>query len=457
VSFSQKSGYCLQKVVKMLIEFSVGNFRSFKEPVTLSMVGANLKARDPKVNESNTIQVNDKLFLLTSAAIYGANASGKSNVINAFAFLRKLVLSSAAESQTGEPIGVEPFRLSSETEGKPSFFEVVFLIDGTQYRYGVEVDFNRVVSEWLFCVPKTREAELFIRVEDKITPSPRLFKEAKGLEDKTRSNALFLSVVAQFNGQISSSIVNWFRKVAVISGLDDTSYRAYTIKQVIEGKYKKEIIQLVKNLDIDISDIHGMKLDKSQLQLPANMPDEIRSLLLRDLNNKDILTVQTKHPKLDSKGKKIDSVYFDMDQNESHGTQKAFYLAGPIIDVISQGKILFIDEMEARLHPLVTKELIRLFNSIETNPKRAQLVFTTHDTNLLSNSLFRRDQIWFVEKDRFFSSHLYSLAEIKIDANRVRNDASFEEDYLKGRYGAIPFIGGIERVITIGENENGQR
>jgi AAA15 family ATPase/GTPase len=440
----------------MLIQFSVGNFRSFKERATLSMVAANTNARDPLINQNNTITVNDNLTLLTSTAIYGANASGKSNLVRAFAFMRQLVLSSAKESQAGEPLGAEPFRLSTETENEPSFFEVVFLVGDIQYRYGFEVNFNQVVSEWLFSVPSTKEATLFVREADDIKPSPKFFKEGKELEKKTRSNALFLSVVAQFNGEVSSSILKWFRRVGIVSGLDDTFYRAYTIKQVIDGKHKDEIIQLVKGLDIDINDIEGMKLDNSQVQLPSNMPEEIRSLFLKSLQDKELLTVQTKHPKLNAQGEPVGSVVFDMDANESHGTQKAFYLAGPILDVLSQGRVLIIDEMEARLHPLVTRELIRLFNSIELNPKRAQLIFTTHDTNLLSNKFFRRDQIWFVEKDNFCASHLYSLAEIKLDKSKVRNDASYEDDYLKGRYGAIPFLGGVKKIGLEGGKDNAE-
>lgn len=438
----------------MLIEFTVGNFRSFKGRTTLSMVATNTNARDPLINKNNTVPVNNKLTLLTSAAIYGANASGKSNVVNAFAFMRQLVLSSAKESQTGELIGVDSFRLSTETEKEPSFFEVVFLFNGIHYRYGFEVTPSQIVSEWLFSAHKTRESKLYIRESNSIEISQRLFKEGRGLEDKTRSNALFLSVAAQFNGEIASTILKWFRRVGVVSGLDDTFYRVYTIKQVIDGEYKNEIIQLVKSLDIDINEIEGMILDKEQLEFPSDMPEEIRSFLLKGVQNREFLTVQTKHPKLDAQGRSVGSVVFDMDSNESHGTQKLFYLAGPIIDVLSQGKVLLIDEMEARLHPLVTRELIRLFNTIETNPKRAQLIFTTHDTNLLSNKLFRRDQIWFIEKDDFCASHLYSLAELKVDDTKVRNDASFEDDYLKGRYGAIPFIGGIKKILIEGELDN---
>ena len=438
----------------MLIEFSVANFRSFKERITLSMVATKANARDTTVNKNNTIVVNDKLTLLTSTALYGANASGKSNAVKALAFMRQFVLSSAKESQSGERIPVEPFLLSTETEAEPSFFEVVFLVNNIQYRYGFEVNTNQVVSEWLFSVPSTKEAMLFVREENVIELSSKFFKEGKGLQKKTRSNALFLSVIAQFNGEVAQSILKWFRRIGIVSGLEDTAYRGFTIKQVLDGKYKQEIIQLVKNLDIGIDEIEGLVVDKTQIPMLANMPEELRTILLKSAQDKDWLTVQTKHPKLDSQGKPVSLVQFDMDENESHGTQKAFYLAGPIIDVLTQGKILVVDEMEARLHPLMTRELIQLFNSVDTNPKRAQLIFTTHDTNLLSNKIFRRDQIWFVEKDDFSASHLYSLAELKIVDSKIRNDASFENDYLQGRYGAIPFLGGIKTIALEGDNSN---
>jgi AAA15 family ATPase/GTPase len=441
----------------MLIQFSVGNFRSFKELATLSMVAANTNARDPLVNQNNTIKVNEDLTLLTSAAIYGANASGKSNLVHAFTFMRQLTLESSKESQVEQPLGVEPFRLSTETENEPSFFEAVLITDGSQYRYGFEVNNKEVVSEWLFSFPGIREAKLFVRERKDIKISPRYFKEGKNLEQKTRSNALFLSVVAQFNGEISQSILRWFSRAGIVSGLDDMSYRGYTIQRIMEGEYKSDIIQLVKSLDIDIDDIRGIKLDMEQIRFSPDMPEELRSFLIKSAKDNGFFTVQTVHTKFDSQGQKAGVVIFDMDNNESHGTQKVFYLGGPIMDVLKHGKVMVIDEMEARLHPHVTKALIRLFNSVQTNPNRAQLIFTTHDTNLLSNKIFRRDQIWFTEKDKKCGSHLYSLAEIKKTGDvKVRNDASFEEDYLKGRYGAIPFLGGVKKISLGGENNNGE-
>jgi AAA15 family ATPase/GTPase len=440
----------------MLIQFSVGNFRSFKDQSILSLVSANRNARETEINRNNTFVVSSKLTLLKSVALYGANASGKSNLVNAIAFMRHFVISSAGDSQTGLSTGVEPFRLSTETDGKPSFFEIIFIADGTQYRYGFELDYAHVVSEWLFSVPATKEATLFTREEQNINVSPKYFKEGRGLEKKTRSNALFLSVSAQFNGEISSKILAWFQQLVVISGLEDQFYRVFTIKQLIDGKIKKEIIQLIKNLDMEIAGVEGKKLDQAQLQLLANMPDEVRNLFFSH-PGQEYFSVRTKHPKWNAKGEEVGLVEFDMDMNESHGTQKAFYLAGPVLDVLQRGAVLVIDEMEARLHPLVTKELISLFNSETNNPHCAQLILTTHDTNLLSNKVFRRDQVWFVEKDRQSASHLYSLAEIKVNNNLIRNDASYEDDYLKGRYGAVPFMDNTEQIVIDGESRNARK
>jgi hypothetical protein len=431
----------------MLIQFSVGNYRSFKERTVFSMVAANTKSKDPLINKNNVFHEENNLELLTSTAIYGANSSGKSNLVKALAFMRQFVLTSAS-TPIDSLIPVEPFQLSTETENEPSFFEIIFCIEhGIQYRYGFEVNNKKVISEWLFAIPKTKEARYFTREESAIDPSSKYFKEGKGLIEKTRPNALFLAVAAQFNGETSLSIVNWFQQIAIVSGLDDTFYRGYTINQVSTGQYRNAIIKLVKDLDLDIENIEVNKLEKDRFRLPPGITEVIQPLLIKNIEDNGLFTINTIHQKLDQKGKSVGSIKFDMGNNESEGTQKAFFLAGPIISVLSLGNVLIIDEMEARLHPILTRNLIQLFNSIETNPKHAQLIFTTHDTNLLSNKIFRRDQIWFIEKDKFCASHLYSLAEIKIDDNKVRNDASFEDDYLKGRYGAIPFLGGIKKVV----------
>lgn len=442
----------------MLIEFNVGNFKSFKDTVTFSMVTASITAAEKSLDEQNIIRVDDELSLLKSAAIYGANGSGKSNFAAAFKFMRRFVTTSSKETQSGEEIKVEEFRLSDETKGKPSFFEVIFLIDSIKYRYGFEVDKEQVHAEWLFHVPTTKEAKLFERRAGIITPS-RPFKEAKGLEDKTRSNALFLSVLAQFNGTIATAILKWFRSFNVISGLNDTGYRYYTVDCFAKNKHKEEILGFIRELDLGFDDISveaSSRIDVSEDDRNeseenednrdnSSNPTVLTQKLYRTLRGK-VGNIKTTHRSFNKQGEPTSLELFDIDTNESEGTRKLFFLAGPLMDTLKHGRVLFIDEFDARLHPLITHEIILLFNSNKTNPRNAQLIFATHDTNLLSNKLFRRDQIWFTEKDKFGATHIYSLVEYK-----PRNDASFEKDYIKGKYGAIPFIGNLTELLGVND------
>jgi AAA15 family ATPase/GTPase len=421
----------------MLIEFIVGNFRSIKDSVTLSMVAANLVSKDKALDTENVIRVDEDLRLLTSAAIYGANASGKSNLITAVSFMRHLVLNSSRETQSEDRIGVESFRLNTETENEPSFFETVFLLNGKKYRYGFKVNRHRVTAEWLFFVPSSREAKLFERVLDEINVSTR-FREGKGIAERTRPNALFLSVVAQFNGEISSDILAWFRRLSVNLGVNDSGDLMLTANHFHQMEDKNFILQFIKDLDLGINDIRSELVAAPWNTEVSDNLKEFQEWLVRVTGNQlpgELPKITTVHRKYDSQGGTVRPEIFELDTQESAGTRRLFGLAFPILDALNRGRVLFIDEIDARLHPLITRKIISLFNSKRTNPNNGQLVFTTHDTNLLSNKLFRRDQIWFTEKDRFGVTHLYSLVELK-----VRNDASFEEDYIQGRYGAIPFI-----------------
>lgn len=420
----------------MLVEFTVGNFRSFKENVTFSMVAAKLTAKNKEIDANNVFNVDEHLNLLTSAAIYGANASGKSNLITALRFMRNLVINSSKESQAEERIPVENFRLSTTTEDEPSFFEIVFYLEHRRYRYGFTVNKERIVEEWLFYVPTSREARLFERDLEGIRPTST-FKEARsGVAALTRDNALFLSVLAQFNGEVAQKIIGWFRNLTINSGLNDRS-RLFTIRSFEKSQEWDEIVKFVKGLDLGISDI-----EVERVPVPYRPP-----LIGFEADTRTMTrtVVKTLHPKYNEEGMPITGEMFDLAQHESDGTRKLFSFAWPIVNTLKNGKILIVDELDARLHPLLTCAIINLFNSPATNPKHGQLIFTTHDTNLLSDKLFRRDQIWFTEKDRRGATHLYSLAEFK-----VRNDASFEKDYINGRYGAIPFIGDLAHII--GEN-----
>jgi len=422
----------------MLIEFSVGNYRSFKDRVTFSMVAANLVSKEKSIDINNTFEIDEELKLLKSAAIYGANASGKSNLARALSFMKWFMVNSSKETQSTDEINVEPFRLSTETEGKPSYFELAFLMDGRKYRYGFEVTQERVISEWLFYVPNIRETSLFERQLDSIKSSK--VYNADGVQQRTRSNALFLSVSAQFNVEIAERILEWLTdKLNIISGLHDGSYLNYTVKCFMDDK--ADIVQLIKKLDLGISDIQVEQEDFTTDLLPDEMPDELKKLIVKAGGGK-ATSIGISHRKFDADGNYKSIEEFDLESHESEGTKKVFALAEPLVTALKEGEILIIDEFDARLHPLISLAIVKLFNSKEANPNNAQLIFMTHDTNLLSNKIFRRDQIWFTEKNRYSATDLYSLAEYKI-----RNDASFESDYIKGRYGAIPYIGNLNHLI----------
>ncbi|MBN3880341.1 MAG: ATP-binding protein [Nostoc sp. JL23] len=417
----------------MLIEFSIGNYRSFKDKVTFSMVAANIVAKEKELDENNVFAIDDDLKLLKSAAIYGANASGKSNLAKALSFMKWFMINSSKETQSTEKIGVEPFELSTETEAQPSFFEIVFLLDATKYRYGFEANQKRVISEWLSDVPNTNLTRLFERITDgnshKLKYLSKRFK-ADRIYPKTRSNALFLSVAAQFNVEIAERILDWLtKKVNIVSGLDDQEHLSYTVSSLAKNNdNKSEIIQLIKKLDLGIKQI--------RIKEAENIPIEQSSYHLKTDNS-----IRTGHEKFVSKGN-TSIKFFDLDNQESEGTKKIISIVGLLVDTLKYGKVLIFDEFDARLHPLIGKAIVELFNSKKTNSNNAQLIFMTHDTNLLSNKLFRRDQIWFTEKNKYGATDLYSLVEYKIP-----HDASFESDYIKGRYGAIPFIGDLSQLL----------
>jgi AAA15 family ATPase/GTPase len=440
----------------MLIEFNVENYMSFRDEANFSMVAAKIVSKDKKLDQENIIEVDSKLSLLKSAVIYGANASGKSNLHAALRFMRWFILSSSKESQEGESIRSEPFRLSTETEKQPSVFEIIFILNKRKYRYGFEVTSQEVVSEWLFDTPTTRERKLFVR-ENKQIDVKAPFSEGSGLETRTRDNALFLSVVSQWNGKIAKEILRWFQSLSIVDPNDDLQNRRYTVKCFEDGLYKDEIVELIKKLDLGINDIEIETLEPDLSQFSKGLQERLTEIQLRSLRRTSITTF---HWKYDQSGDKNYEL-FDLDTHESEGTKRLFALAGLLIDTLKKGRILFFDEFDSSIHPLITCAIVDLFNSKETNPNNAQIVFITHDTNLLSHKMFRRDQIWFAEKDEKGSTHLYSLAEYKIPIEedskketfkKVRNDASFEDNYIHGKYGAIPFIGNLQSLLG---NSNG--
>ncbi|HQU58836.1 MAG TPA: ATP-binding protein [Saprospiraceae bacterium] len=423
----------------MLIEFSVGNFLSFKETVTFSLEAAAISEFPENTFEQGRYR------LLKSAVVYGANSSGKSNLMRAISVMRQIVKSSASMSSTDE-LDVVPFLLSTETQDRPCFFEVLFLIDGIRYRYGFELTRAAVATEWLYYSKAKAEKPLFIRDGEAIEVQGK-FEEGQGLEPKTRDNALFLGVVDQFNGPTAKKVMNWFTKLGAVSGLSHENYRGITFSLLNDESCQPAILEFLDKLDLGFDEVQAFEEDFDPARLPKNTPSELIHRLMSDLKGRKMLQFKTIHDIYDATGKKVGKREFDLDSQESSGTNKVFDLLGPVFDTLMSGRVLVIDELNAKLHPLLTRALVALFNSKENNPNNAQLIFSTHDTNLLYYGNFRRDQIYFVEKNRQEATDLYSLVEYKEDGGTVRKDRSFEKDYILGKYGAIPYLGDFSQLF----------
>ena len=423
----------------MLVEFTVNNFKSIKNSVKFSMLTSTKDI-------GNTFDVRD-YKLLSSAIIYGANASGKSNFLRALAFMGKFVLNRFKILQSIDRLPHKPFKLCSDTENSSSFFEIVFFTNNTKYRYGFEMDSEIIYSEWLFADEKGKEAKLFIRdIDENDYVNPNKFREGyvffdkKNQKIKIAKNQLFIWKCDQEDGEISKSILKWFNNFNMIDGMDHQGYINFTMKKMEDENFKNKIIKLVKTADIDIDDIN---IEENDVPLEVieklPMPDSMKKEILNDGGLKSI-EINTKHKKYDGSGNVAGEVIFELDKEESKGTRKFFAMSAPIIDTLQNGKILIIDELDASLHPILTQHLIQLFHDKSINNKNAQLIFATHDTNLFKPYIFRRDQIWLTEKDKYSSTDLYSLAQFK----GVRAKEDFEKQYIQGKYGAIPYLGKFE-------------
>jgi AAA15 family ATPase/GTPase len=431
-----------QNTAFMLLEFSVANFLSFKTKETLSLMASSIR----EFEETNVILAG-RNNLLKGAILYGANSSGKSNFIRAMSTMRRLIVESFEQSSANE-LDITPFLLNTVTEKAPSHFEVIFLIGETRYRYGFEVD-NRIVhAEWLFAADKQTEKPLFVREKDGIEVMDRVFPEGRHLEERTRDNALFLAVVDQFNGKISKEIIRWFKRFFItISGLRHEGYKAITFAMLENKTTQPLLMEFYRDLSLGFQDIATQKTAFDPMQLPKNMPEAIAKQLVTDLEDSFKIDIRTLHTKFDQDDQPAGTVEFDMRSQESSGTNKLFNISGPVFDALIDGGALIIDELDASMHPLLTLAITRLFNSVKFNRNNAQLIFATHDTNILSYGRYRRDQVYFVEKDNCGASKIYSLVEYKEDGKAIRKDRSFEKDYIEGRYGAIPFIGEPSNLI----------
>jgi AAA15 family ATPase/GTPase len=420
----------------MIVEFTIENFRSFKEKHIFSL----LAAKDREFTEQSTFSINNKFRFLKTAVLYGANASGKSNFFNALAFFLRFTVTSGPRKQAGDLIETEPFLFSKQTENAPSVFELIFYLDdknekNVRFRYGLSVNNKQVLCEYLYAVYHVREVNLFNRKNQEITFTS-YFKEGIRARSSVRPNCTFLSVSAQNNGEIAARIITYFQNIMVTSGLSDLT--SITLSNLNKKKFESKIVNFLKFADINI---RNLKNEKIPLDFDRYQDSDFVEYLKKKIPNYQSAfedSVSFGHVVYDGEDS-VGEKYLPVEE-ESTGTQKLFSYSGSILNALEIGIPLFIDEFDAQLHPLIIESIIKLFNSPITNPRNAQLVISCHAVNILTNKIFRRDQIWFCEKDQYGATDLYSLVEYK---EPVRKDASFDKDYLKGKYGAVPYIDNI--------------
>lgn len=396
----------------MLIQFSVENYLSIKDKVVLSL----LASRDNEHPEHLILDGNKNY--LKSAVIYGANASGKSNVLNAFWFMVNYVLTSHNQ-QVHKAIDRIPFKFDKETPARPSSFEVIFTANGIRYAYGFSVTDKAVVEEYLYYYPNGRQAIIFERKDTTDFRFTVDIDEQNTLKERTSANKLYLSVASNWSYVKVIPVLEWFASCQIITKNSVADAYGLEAEQLKDDDYRRVIASMLRIADFGIQ------------SLQVRDSDPISS------KRGDIFTnVDAVHTVQDVEGN-ISSYTLNMTE-ESDGTNSYFKLIGVVKKALDLGTLLVADEMDAHLHPLLTKHLVSLFNSAEFNPKEAQLIFTSHNTNLLDLDVLRRDQIWFTEKDeQTAATDLFSLYDFSI-----RKDAKVEKGYLIGRYGAIPFIKG---------------
>lgn len=416
----------------MLIEFSFANYRSVNGRQTLSLA----KGSGNELLQTNTFVSDsvEQIGLLRSAAIYGPNAGGKTNILLALEAMRKIVVTSASQKQRGDTITIEPFRLEADTRESPSEFEVIFIINNIRYQYGFTATQKRIHEEWLFAYPHKRAQRWFIRTWDENKQNYRwdfgshLMGEKQLWQKSTRDNALFLSTAVQLNSSQLQPVYDWFKNVLRIGKVGgwDPAFSASLCRDAQKGK----VLDFLQAADLGISDIEVESRPFDPDILPEELPKSFKAEMIREMKGKDVLDIKTIHKS--ASGEKIQ---FDFNE-ESDGTQRFFSFAGPWIDSLEHGYVLFIDELHDNLHPKLVQFLVKLFNNEKTNPNNAQLVFTTHETSILNQNVFRRDQIWFCEKNAQHATELYPLTDFSPRKGRD----NLELAYLEGRYGALPFV-----------------
>lgn len=402
----------------MLLQFNFKNYKSFKEENNLDMEATSIKE-----HEYNLCEI-EKTRYLKTAAIYGSNASGKTNILDAFGYMRQRILKPVDDTVNEENIKEDTFKYNKfmfdkKSQISPMELEVYLLSGNKKYQYGFSINNDNIVSEWLYVKGVRGYKNIFERNSDKITIGTGYKSLEKYKDTKISEKSLLLTLIRKLeDNEDLSNVYKWFVNSVYLNFSDAwfENYLTYNISRELaeNEEMRNEYNKFIKVIDVGIK--------------------EIEASVNKDDNKQSEVILKVTHTTVNGEDEKLP---FNL---ESEGTKKMFTLYKFFIEAFEKGRVVFVDELDSKLHPLLTKYIISMFHNKDINKANGQLIYSTHDTVNLNKEIFRRDEIWFVEKDYNGASTLYSLSDYKIEDTKVRNDATYNKDYLTGRYGAIPVL-----------------
>lgn len=411
----------------MLLEFRVRNYRSIRDEQVLTLIASG----DKELAETHLAPTGLKAasHALRSAVVYGPNASGKSSLLRALDYLRAVVAESATVIQPGQTYNVQPFKLDPASTQQPTEFEITFLLAGVRHQYAFSMTTQRIVSESLLVYRSSKPTQLFNRqyVDGDVYDyefSTYLSGPRKVWQESTRPNSLFLSMAAQLNSEQLGPVFNWIVRNIVFLPAGASVLPDFTTALLATADGRASIREFLSAADISIADVQVV----SRKAMHAQWVMSASGVQQASQEERELLMPIFEHST--PKG----SAKFEL-HDESEGTQRLYGLIAPVLDCLREGRVLVVDELDSSLHTLLVRRLIAMFQTPELNPHGAQLIFSTHDTSLLDHTLFRRDQIWFTEKDADQATRLYPLTDFS-----PRKQEAWERGYLAGRYGAVPFF-----------------
>lgn len=410
----------------MLLEFRVRNYRSIRDEQALTLIASS----DKELAQTHLSPTGLKAapYALRTAVVYGPNASGKSSLLRALDYMRAVVAESATVIQPGQTYNVQPFRLDATSAQQPTEFEITFLLSGVRHQYAFSMTAQRIVNESLLVYRSSKPTQLFNRqlVDGDSCDyefSTYLTGPRKLWQDSTRPNALFLSMAAQLNSEQLGPVFNWIVRNITFLPAGATTLPDLTTALLTTEQGRASIREFLSAADISIADVQAVPRKGMRAQMVLNA-----SGVQASQEEHEFLMPVFEHSTPNGSAK------FEL-HDESEGTQRLYGLIAPVLDCLRDGRLLVVDELDSSLHTLLVRRLINMFQTPEHNPNGAQLIFSTHDTSLLDHTLFRRDQIWFTEKDADQATRLYPLTDFS-----ARKQEAWERGYLAGRYGAVPFF-----------------